>query len=109
MKSKQEIFNEIEAYVKGYVASNEPSGFIPVVYTVPFEEHSDADLQDLKEIEWLIARTNPKCIGRITIGTNLCVEPAVNWLGVALLPKKFKTKKVLITNVPFKSIFERAG
>lgn len=109
MKTKTEIFNEIENYVKNYAVSNEPKGFIPVVYTLSFENHTDLDIQDLKEIECLVNRSNPNCVGRITIWVNLCVEPPELLIGVAVLPKKFKNPKALITNVPFKPIFERAG
>ncbi len=108
MRTKQEVLNAIENYVRNYVVPLKPKGFIPVIYTVPFSGHTDQDINDLKEIELLVEKTNPSCVGRITICTSF-VKPNQNLLGVALLPKKFKHQKILIVDVPFKPIFERAG
>lgn len=110
MKTKQEILSEIKSYVRDYVAPINPKGFIPLLYAKPYDEHKhkDQDLYDLMEIETLIEKTNPNCVGRITITQNF-VNPNESWLGVALLPKKFKKQKMLIINVPFKTFFERVG
>lgn len=109
MKAKQEIFNQIESYVKDYVPPQKPKSFIPVVYTIPHNGHTDEQLNELIEVVELVEKTTSKCIGRVVVGLNLTTTPHKQWLGVALLPTQFKTQKVLITNVPYKPIFQMAG
>lgn len=109
MKTKQEIFNQIENYVKDYVPPQKPKDFIPVVYTIPHNGHTDEQLYELIEVVELVEKITSRCIGRVVLGLNLASTPHKQWLGVALLPIQFKTQKVLITNVPYKPIFERAG
>lgn len=108
MKTKQAILSEIEIFVRDYVVPIKPKGFVPLVYAMPADEYNDQDLRELRDIELLIEKVNPDCVGRITI-TQSFVRPNESLLGVALLPKKFKNQKILIVDVPFKPLFERVG
>lgn len=108
-KTKQDILNEIASFSKNYLPPQEPKGFIPVVYTIPYEDYTDEQLRDLTEVIELIEKSTNTCIGRAVVGLNFTTKPYKQWLGVALLPSQFKTQKVFITNLPFKQIFEKAG
>lgn len=108
-KTKQDILNEIANFSKTYLPPHEPKGFIPVVYTIPYDDYTAEQLEEIVQVIELIEKSTTSCIGRAVVGLNLTTKPYRQWLGVALLPPQFKTQKVFITNLPFKPIFEEAG
>lgn len=110
MKTKNDFLNRIETYVKTYVPPTKPNEFVPVVFTVPFEKSTDEhNVKMMGMVVELVERTNPKCAGRVVIGMDLTKSVPHLWVGVALLPLALKDKDYLISDVPFKQIFERAG
>jgi len=108
MKTKQEILSEIENYVRNYVPPKKKWEFVPVVFTAPLNATEEENLEMFSVVA-MIEKTNPSCVGRVVIGMDLTKKSPSIWIGVALLPIEFKDKDYLISQVPFKPIFERAG
>ena len=139
MKTKIELMSEIESYVKSYVQPNKPKDFIPVVYGVSPENMNAEQIKEMLGVVELIEKTNSTVIGRVFIGANLPQKTSVAFFdkngvlnkgrdtiskmcrelglgnnpeimfGVVLLPAQFQKQEVLLTDVPFKEVFERAG
>lgn len=139
MKTKSELFGEIESYVKSYIQPKRPKDFIPVVYAVSPEKETAEQFKEMLGVVELIEKTNSSVIGRVFIGANLPHKTSVAFFakngelnkgrdtiskmcrefglgespqlicGVILLPTQFQKQEVLLTDVPFKEVFERAG
>jgi hypothetical protein len=110
MKNTNNFIQQIETYVKAYVPPKKPSGFIPVVFTVPFEHSTDQkNVEMLGTVCELVEKINSKCVGRVVIGLDLKKSIPSIWVGVALLPIGLKDTDYLISDIPFRPIFESAG